>query len=104
MADFKLRQKTWVLLVDVDEYITFNNIEEDGDPEVPLDYAPEDVPTLSNWERKERRWWRRRSGRGEVVEEDGGGGGVAMTNSKLLGAGPHRWYLWRLLLFLCGQS
>ena len=53
MAHFKLLQKTWVLLVDVDEYITFNNIEEEDDPDVPLDYAPEGIPTLSNWERKE---------------------------------------------------
>ena len=53
MADFKLRQKTWVLLIDVDEYITFNNVEEGADPDVPLDYAPEGVPTLSNWQRKE---------------------------------------------------
>ena len=35
-------------MIDVDEYITFNHIEED-DPGVPLDYAPEGIPTLSQW-------------------------------------------------------
>mmetsp|Transcript_18255 Transcript_18255/g.39446 ORF Transcript_18255/g.39446 Transcript_18255/m.39446 type:complete len:656 (+) Transcript_18255:76-2043(+) len=48
MANFKKRGKSWVLLTDVDEYITFNTIH-DTDPPVPLDAAPEGVPTLSNW-------------------------------------------------------
>ena len=40
---------TWTLLIDVDEYITFNQIQVD-DPAVPLDVAPEDILTLSDWE------------------------------------------------------
>ena len=41
-----------MLLTDVDEYITFNNIEED-DPNLPLDYAPEGIPMLSGWKRRD---------------------------------------------------
>ena len=52
MADFKQRNTTWVLLIDVDEYITFNLIQED-DPSLPLDYAPEGVPTLSRWKKNQ---------------------------------------------------
>jgi len=53
MADFKARNRTWTLLIDVDEYITFNRINENDDPGVPLDYAPEGIPTLSDWTKKE---------------------------------------------------
>ena len=49
MADFQQRNKTWVLLTDVDEYITFNTKHDTNDPPVPLDAAPEGIPTLSNW-------------------------------------------------------
>ena len=56
MAEFKRRNKTWVLLIDVDEYITFNRItndnddnEEDDEPNYPLEKAPEGIPTLMNW-------------------------------------------------------
>ena len=52
MADFKRRNMTWTLLTDVDEYITFNRIQED-DPGVPLDVAPSNIPTLSDWKKKE---------------------------------------------------
>jgi len=52
MADFKRRNMTWTLLTDVDEYITFNRIQED-DPGVPLDVAPHNIPTLSDWKKKE---------------------------------------------------
>eukprot|EP01082_Thalassiosira_pseudonana_P005875 g5712.t1.2.5e174189 g5712 g5712.t1 contig2:1134797-1136743(+) len=48
MAEFKRRNKTWVLLVDVDEYVTFNQIRDD-DPIAPLDEAPDGIPTLSDW-------------------------------------------------------
>ena len=48
MAEFKRRNKTWVVLVDVDEYVTFNQIRED-DPVAPLDKAPDGVPTLRQW-------------------------------------------------------
>jgi len=48
MANFKQRNKTWVLLADVDEYITFNTIH-NTDPPAPLDNAPEGVWTLANW-------------------------------------------------------
>ena len=48
LKDFKRRNKTWVLLTDVDEYITFNSVHSD-DPPVPLDAPPEGVPMLSNW-------------------------------------------------------
>lgn len=48
MADFKARNKTWVLLTDVDEYITFNRFKDD-DPEMPSEEAPEGMPTLGDW-------------------------------------------------------
>jgi hypothetical protein len=48
MSDFKRRNKTWVLLTDVDEYVTFNNINED-DPNLQMDEAPDGIPTLSDW-------------------------------------------------------
>ena len=51
MSDFKARNMTWVLLVDVDEYIAFNGVEGD-DPKAPLDVAPEGVPTLTDWREK----------------------------------------------------
>lgn len=57
MRDFKHRSKSWVLLTDVDEYITFN-IPHDTDPPVPLDAAPDGVQVLSNWT------WSRRAIRG----------------------------------------
>ena len=51
MAEFKRRNKTWVLLIDVDEYITFNRITEnkEDEPNYPLEEAPEGIPTLMNW-------------------------------------------------------
>lgn len=69
MADFKRRDKQWVLLIDVDEYIAFNRIteharyspfdndgpknchggQEDEEPTYPLEQAPEGVTTLLNW-------------------------------------------------------
>mmetsp|Transcript_9579 Transcript_9579/g.17227 ORF Transcript_9579/g.17227 Transcript_9579/m.17227 type:complete len:432 (-) Transcript_9579:435-1730(-) len=49
MAEFKRHNKTWVLLTDVDEYITFNTLHPDDDPPVPLDFAPPGTRTLSNW-------------------------------------------------------
>ncbi|KAL9179090.1 hypothetical protein ACHAXT_000132 [Thalassiosira profunda] len=52
MADFHLRNKTWVLLTDVDEYITFNRVQDD-DPAMPLEYAPPGIPTLMDWKRIE---------------------------------------------------
>lgn len=48
MSDFKRRGKTWVLLTDVDEYITFN-IKHDDDPPMPLDGPSKGIPMLSNW-------------------------------------------------------
>lgn len=48
MADFKQRNMTWTLLIDVDEYITFNRIQDD-DPDMPLDVAPEGIPTILDW-------------------------------------------------------
>lgn len=48
MLELKRRNATWVILTDVDEYVAFNRIRED-DPDVPLDYAPEGVPTLKDW-------------------------------------------------------
>ncbi len=48
MSDFQRRNKTWVLLTDVDEYITFNSLR-DGDPSPPLDWAPPGMPVLNNW-------------------------------------------------------
>jgi len=49
MSTFKQQNKTYVLLTDVDEYITFNTIHNEDDPPLPLDVAPIDIPTLSNW-------------------------------------------------------
>ena len=67
MLTFKRLHKTWVLLIDVDEYITFNTIpvgrssnkveEEEGEekkknddePALTLDVAPKGIPTLSEW-------------------------------------------------------
>ena len=52
MEEFKRRNRTWVLLIDVDEYITFNRItndDEDDEPNYPLEEAPEGIPTLINW-------------------------------------------------------
>eukprot|EP01082_Thalassiosira_pseudonana_P006177 g5718.t1 g5718 contig2:1144263-1144715(-) len=48
MSDFKRRNKTWVLLTDVDEYVTFNSINED-DPNLQMDEALDGIPTLSDW-------------------------------------------------------
>ena len=48
LSDFRAMNKTWVLLTDVDEYVVPNGVERD-DPDPPLEYAPEDVPTLSDW-------------------------------------------------------
>lgn len=59
LADFKRRNRTWVLLTDVDEYVALNRVHrpEDGDgdpdPELPLDAAPPGVPTLSDWKKTE---------------------------------------------------
>ena len=52
MSTFKQLNKTYVLLTDVDEYITFNRIHTEDDPPLPLDVAPIDIPTLSNWKLK----------------------------------------------------
>lgn len=52
MSTFKQLNKTYVLLTDVDEYITFNTIHTEDDPPLPLDVAPIDVPILSNWKLK----------------------------------------------------
>ena len=52
MSTFKQQNKTYVLLTDVDEYITFNTIHTEDDPPLPLDVAPIDVLTLSNWKLK----------------------------------------------------
>ena len=70
MLTFKRQNKTWVLLIDVDEYITFNTIpvggssskvveeeeqkgeekkKNDDEPALPLDVAPKGIPTLSDW-------------------------------------------------------
>ena len=70
MLTFKRLHKTWVLLIDVDEYITFNTIpvggsssssrvveeeeweekkKNDIEPALPLDVAPKGIPTLSEW-------------------------------------------------------
>ena len=48
MADFKRRNMTWTLLIDVDEYVTFNQIQA-NDPGVPLDMPPEGIPIISDW-------------------------------------------------------
>ena len=52
MSTFKQLNKTYVLLTDVDEYITFNTIHTEDDPPLPLDVAPIDIPTLSKWKLK----------------------------------------------------
>jgi len=52
MSTFKQLNRTYVLLTDVDEYIIFNTIHTDDDPPLPLDVAPLDIPTLSNWKFK----------------------------------------------------
>ena len=52
MSTFKQQNKTYVLLTDVDEYITFNRIHTEDDPPLPLDVAPIDIPTLSKWKLK----------------------------------------------------
>mmetsp|Transcript_12895 Transcript_12895/g.21127 ORF Transcript_12895/g.21127 Transcript_12895/m.21127 type:complete len:607 (+) Transcript_12895:42-1862(+) len=50
MADFKRRNKQWVLLIDVDEYITFNRIDENNqEPAFPTEKAPDGIPTLMDW-------------------------------------------------------
>ena len=51
MKDFKDRDKGWVLLTDVDEYITFNKIDNTQETIVnpPLDEAPDGIPILANW-------------------------------------------------------
>ncbi len=50
MADFKRRNKTWVLLIDVDEYMTFNRIEDiNQEPDFPLEKAPDGMQTLMDW-------------------------------------------------------
>jgi len=48
MKEFKRMNRTWVLLTDVDEYIVFNQMRGD-DPMMPLDEAPEGVPTMGDW-------------------------------------------------------
>ena len=48
MREFKANNKTWVLLTDVDEYITFNTVHH-NDPPPPMDAAPEGIPTIGNW-------------------------------------------------------
>mmetsp|Transcript_28889 Transcript_28889/g.45489 ORF Transcript_28889/g.45489 Transcript_28889/m.45489 type:complete len:609 (+) Transcript_28889:41-1867(+) len=50
MADFKRRNKQWVLLIDVDEYMTFNRIDDiNQEPDFPLEKAPDGIPTLMDW-------------------------------------------------------
>lgn len=50
MADFKRRNKQWVLLIDVDEYMTFNRIEDiNQEPDFPLEKAPDGMQTLMDW-------------------------------------------------------
>ena len=56
LSVFQQLNKTYVLLTDVDEYITFNTIhsEYDPSPSLPLDYVTpsENIPTLINWKEK----------------------------------------------------
>jgi len=54
MQHFKVEGRSWVLLIDVDEYIIFNGVRDD-DPVTPTDEAPEGVPTLCDWDRLEGR-------------------------------------------------
>eukprot|EP00985_Skeletonema_marinoi_P015500 scaffold8021_cov79-Skeletonema_marinoi.AAC.14 len=51
MLDFKQRKKQWVLLIDVDEYISFNRIDDDNnqEPDFPVEKAPDGIPTLMDW-------------------------------------------------------
>jgi len=54
MKDFKDRDKGWVLLTDVDEYITFNKVDNTQETlgltvNPPLDEAPDGIPILANW-------------------------------------------------------
>lgn len=50
MLDFKRRNKQWVLLIDVDEYITFNWIDDNNqEPDFPVEKAPDGIPTLMDW-------------------------------------------------------
>jgi len=50
MLDFKRRNKQWVLLIDVDEYITFNRIDDNNqEPDFPVEKAPDGIPTLMDW-------------------------------------------------------
>eukprot|EP00984_Skeletonema_dohrnii_P019022 scaffold9019_cov67-Skeletonema_dohrnii-CCMP3373.AAC.1 len=51
MLDFKRRNKEWVLLIDVDEYITFNRIDDDNnqEPDFPVEKAPDGIATLMDW-------------------------------------------------------
>ena len=54
MKDLKRRGKKWVLLTDVDEYITFNTIHDEYEtltttPLPVLDEAPMGVPMIYNW-------------------------------------------------------
>ena len=72
MAEFQRRNKTWVLLTDVDEYITFNNVEDD-DPNIPMEYAPPGIPTLSKWKRTDY----------EVIDENG----------RVFTQGELKWYM-----------
>lgn len=44
METFKSGGKSWVLLTDVDEYVTFDRIHHDDDPPPPL--ALKEIPTL----------------------------------------------------------
>lgn len=63
MADFKRRNKQWVILIDVDEYITFNRIDassEHEEPDYPLEEAPDGIPTLIDWT------WYRGEGGGNI--------------------------------------
>ena len=53
MADFKRRNKQWVLLIDVDEYIVLNRID-DKEPDFPLEKAPDGIPTVMDWDTEDR--------------------------------------------------
>jgi hypothetical protein len=48
METFEKRGKSWVLLTDVDEYVTLNMVHPD-DPPSPLDSAPKGIPALKHW-------------------------------------------------------
>ncbi len=47
MAEFKRRNKTWVLLTDVDSWLL--NQKREDDPIAPLDEAQDVSPTLGDW-------------------------------------------------------